>query len=120
MLDQAHLGVATGVLTFLRSLGGALGVAVLGAIALGKGLPLGGESLQVASSDATSATPFVYIFLACTTAMTLSLVLFLLSRKGRYVAAPRAEWSEQGRQRNRMTRQISFQNRNALLWPRTN
>src|SRR5262245_13367091 len=41
---QAHLGVATGMLTFLRSLGGALGVAVLGAIALGHGIPLGAEA----------------------------------------------------------------------------
>jgi MFS family permease len=76
-VDQVHLGVATGVLTFLRSLGGGLGVAVLGAIALGNGFQLGGESLQVASNHATSATPFAYIFLACTTAMALSLVLFL-------------------------------------------
>ena len=44
-VDKAHLGVATGVLTFLRSLGSALGVAMLGAIALGYGLPLGGEAI---------------------------------------------------------------------------
>ncbi|RWG35546.1 MAG: MFS transporter, partial [Mesorhizobium sp.] len=36
-VDRAHLGVATGVLTFLRTLGGALGVALLGAVALGYG-----------------------------------------------------------------------------------
>ena len=40
-VDRMHLGVATGVLTFLRSLGGALGVALLGAVALGYGMPLG-------------------------------------------------------------------------------
>ena len=39
-VDRMHLGVATGVLTFLRSLGSALGVAMLGAVALGYGLPL--------------------------------------------------------------------------------
>ena len=43
-VDQQHLGVATGMLTFLRSLGSALGVAVLGAIALGYGIPLGAEA----------------------------------------------------------------------------
>ncbi|HEX4299070.1 MAG TPA: MFS transporter, partial [Devosia sp.] len=43
-VDQKHLGVATGVMTFLRSLGSALGVAVLGAIALGYGVPLGAEN----------------------------------------------------------------------------
>ena len=76
-VDQAHLGVATGVLTFLRSLGGALGVAVLGAIALGHRLPLGGESLQVANTAAISTTPFAYIFLACAAAMALALIAFL-------------------------------------------
>ncbi len=81
-VDQAHLGVATGVLTFLRSLGGALGVAALGAIALGNGLPLGGESLQVASTAVGSAMPFAYIFLACAAAMALSLlVLYLMPEK---------------------------------------
>ena len=42
-VDRMHLGVATGVLTFLRSLGSALGVAMLGAVALGYGLPLAEE-----------------------------------------------------------------------------
>ncbi|QRI66511.1 MFS transporter (plasmid) [Shinella sp. PSBB067] len=77
-VDQAHLGVATGVLTFLRSLGGALGVAMLGAIALGNGLPLGGEALQTASSIPASATAFTYIFAACAAATALSLLVFRL------------------------------------------
>jgi EmrB/QacA subfamily drug resistance transporter len=77
-VEQAHLGVATGVLTFLRSLGGALGVAILGAIALGNGLPLGGEHLQTAGTAAGSSTPFAYIFIACATVMAMSLVTFQL------------------------------------------
>lgn len=77
-VDQAHLGVATGVLTFLRSLGGALGVAMLGAIALSNGLPLGGEHLQAAGAPVTSALPFAYIFAACALATALSLLLFSL------------------------------------------
>ena len=77
-VDQAHLGVATGVLTFLRSLGGALGVALLGAIALGNGLPLLGEHLPAAGATATSALPFAYIFIACAVTTALSLVLFHL------------------------------------------
>ncbi|MCQ4628794.1 MFS transporter [Shinella sp. CPCC 100929] len=77
-VDQAHLGVATGVLTFLRSLGSALGVAILGAIALGNGLPLGGEAIQTVSTGVTSALPFTYIFLACAVTMALSLVIFQL------------------------------------------
>ena len=77
-VDQAHLGVATGVLTFLRSLGGALGVAMLGAIALSNGLPLGGEHVQAVVTGAPSILPFTYIFIACAAATALSLVLFHL------------------------------------------
>jgi len=36
-VDPAHLGVATGAVTFLRSLGGAMGVSILGAVFLGYG-----------------------------------------------------------------------------------
>ena len=36
-VDPAHLGVATGAVTFLRSLGGAMGVSILGAVLLGYG-----------------------------------------------------------------------------------
>jgi len=72
-VDHAHLGVATGLLSFLRSLGGALGVAVLGAIALGYGLPLGGEGLKTVSA-ATSAKPFTMIFLVSAIIMVAALV----------------------------------------------
>jgi EmrB/QacA subfamily drug resistance transporter len=77
-VDQAHLGVATGVLTFLRSLGGALGVAILGAIALGNGLPLVGEAVEASETGSLPATAFTYIFVACASSMALSLVLFHL------------------------------------------
>jgi EmrB/QacA subfamily drug resistance transporter len=76
-VDKAHLGVATGVLTFLRSLGSALGVAMLGAIALGYGLPLGGEAMEV-SGHSASATPFAMIFLACGATMLAALVTLAL------------------------------------------
>jgi MFS family permease len=36
-VDPAHLGVATGAATFLRALGGAMGVSILGAVFLGYG-----------------------------------------------------------------------------------
>lgn len=75
-VDQAHLGVATGLLTFLRSLGGALGVALLGAIALGNGLPLGGEHVQATAAGALPALPFTYIFIACLVTTALAFVLF--------------------------------------------
>jgi len=62
-VDQQHLGVATGMLTFLRSLGAALGVAVLGAIALGYGIPLGAEA-GGGLPHVTDTFPFAVLFYA--------------------------------------------------------
>ncbi|MDX8528264.1 MDR family MFS transporter [Mesorhizobium sp. MSK_1335] len=80
-VDRAHLGVATGVLTFLRTLGGALGVAMLGAVALGYGLPLSAEGSQT-HIQLTSALPFVMIFVTAGITLVLALiVLFLMPEK---------------------------------------
>ncbi|TPI68119.1 MFS transporter [Mesorhizobium sp. B3-1-3] len=80
-VDRAHLGVATGVLTFLRTLGGALGVALLGAVALGYGLPLSAEGSQT-HIQLASALPFVMIFVAAGIMLVLALaVLFLMPEK---------------------------------------
>lgn len=76
-VDRAHLGVATGMLAFLRSLGGALGVAMLGTIALSYGLPLGGEGMQ-GVGHAVSADVFVVIFLAAAAALVASLFALIL------------------------------------------
>lgn len=76
-VDRAHLGVATGVLTFLRSLGGALGVAMLGAVALGYGLPLAAEG-SLSHIELTSAMPFVMIFLTAGITLVLALVALAL------------------------------------------
>ncbi|RWM12835.1 MAG: MFS transporter [Mesorhizobium sp.] len=76
-VDRAHLGVATGVLTFLRTLGGALGVAMLGAVALGYGLPLAAEGSQT-HIQLTSATPFVMIFLTAGVTLVLALIALAL------------------------------------------
>ncbi|MET2826577.1 MDR family MFS transporter [Mesorhizobium shangrilense] len=76
-VDRMHLGVATGVLTFLRSLGSALGVAMLGAVALGFGLPLAGEGVQVAGHVA-SVLPFEMIFLVAAATLVLGLITLTL------------------------------------------
>ena len=76
-VDRAHLGVATGVLTFLRTLGGALGVAMLGAVALGYGLPLSAEGSQT-PIQLTSALPFQMIFIAAGITLVLALVAMAL------------------------------------------
>ena len=63
-VDQMHLGVATGMLAFLGvTRWRALGVAVLGAIALGFGVPLGADAPwagRVAHFD--DAAPFAVLF----------------------------------------------------------
>ena len=89
-VDRAHLGVATGVMTFLRTLGGALGVAALGAIALGYGLPLGHEGASAVRVADTA--PFAAIFLAAAALMFACLVaIWLMPEKalrGRDPEAP--------------------------------
>ncbi|WP_315920101.1 MDR family MFS transporter [Mesorhizobium sp. SP-1A] len=74
-VDRMHLGVATGMLTFLRSLGAALGVALLGAVALAYHLPLMGEGVQV-TTLLTSAAPFAMIFLVCVAMLVAALATF--------------------------------------------
>jgi len=89
-VDKAHLGVATGVLTFLRSLGSALGVAMLGAVALGYGLPLGGEALRTGHHIATGDT-FAMIYLVCAATTMLAFVaLWLMPEKELRGHAPEA------------------------------
>lgn len=76
-VDRMHLGIATGMLTFLRTLGGALGVAVLGAIGLSYGIPLGSEGAQSSIGTAPSDA-FMMIFFGCAVLMGLALVTFAL------------------------------------------
>jgi MFS family permease len=94
-VDKAHLGVATGVLTFLRSLGSALGVAMLGAVALGYGLPLGGEGLRV-GAHVTTAEPFAMIFLVCavTTLLGFAMLWIMPERTLRGYASETVNVSE--------------------------
>lgn len=76
-VDRAHLGVATGVLTFLRSLGSAIGVAVLGAVALGYGIPLAGEAMrQHAVTGAGQG--FSTIYLVCAAMLVMALICLAL------------------------------------------
>jgi len=76
-VDHAHLGVATGVLTFMRSLGAALGVALLGAVAASYGLKIG-ETEVAAQGGALLAKPFAAVFMWCGVIMIIGLAGFLL------------------------------------------
>jgi EmrB/QacA subfamily drug resistance transporter len=77
-VDPMHLGVATGMLTFLRSLGSALGVAVLGAIALGYGIPLGAEGQGGTVTHVASAFPFSVLYYSMAAMMLASAVIYAL------------------------------------------
>lgn len=75
-VSRADLGVATGVLTFLRSLGGASGVAALGAVAIGFDVPLGRSEMTAGAVHL--AQPFVIIFLIAAAIMLGSLIALAL------------------------------------------
>jgi MFS family permease len=94
-VDRVHLGVATGLITFMRSLGGAMGVAAFGAVALGYDLPLGREGAGTVGTMAASPTAFAVIFLASAGCIFVAfLVLVLMPEKplqGAAEAAPAVE-----------------------------
>ena len=77
-VDQVHLGVATGMLTFLRSLGSALGVAVLAAIALGLGVPLGAEMGNAHVTHVSDPFPFAVLFCAMAAMMLAGAIITAL------------------------------------------
>jgi len=78
-VDQAHLGVATGAATFLRSLGGAIGVSVLGAIFLGYGFARNAEAAKGLSNLGPQAgAAFGAIFLTAGIGLVISDVFLLL------------------------------------------
>ena len=79
-VERAHLGVATGVLSFLRTLGGALGVAILGAIALSFGLPLGRVG-GGAVGTVDAVRPFTAMFTVAAGIMVLSFLCLLAMRE---------------------------------------
>jgi EmrB/QacA subfamily drug resistance transporter len=76
-VDQKHLGVATGLLTFLRSLGSALGVAVLGAIALGYSIPLGAATGSLQVSHIADPWPFAVLDFVMAAMMLLATLIYI-------------------------------------------
>ena len=77
-VEQKHLGVATGMLTFLRSLGGALGVAALGAVALSYGVPLGTEAGTGGAARVTDAGPFTVLYFVMAAMMLVAAAIYLV------------------------------------------
>jgi MFS family permease len=74
-VERKDLGVATGLLTFLRSLGGAIGVAAIGAIALGNNLPLAGEGVATTAASGPHGS-FSIIFLAAAAMLLAALIVY--------------------------------------------
>ena len=74
-VDQRHLGVATGMLTFLRSLGAALGVAVLGAILLAHAIPLG-HGAEGRMFHVTDPRPFAVMYYAMAAIMLVATAIY--------------------------------------------
>ena len=76
-VEHRNLGVATGVLTFLRSLGSAIGVAVLGAVVFGAGRTMASEPMKSAEAGLASQSDFgqafVYVFLVAAIGLGVSL-----------------------------------------------
>ena len=74
-----HLGVATGAATFLRSLGGAMGVSVLGAVFLSYGFAQNAEAAKGLSDLGPRAdAAFAMIFLTAGIGLVLAEVFLLL------------------------------------------
>jgi len=89
-VQRSQMGIATGAANFFRALFSALMVAALGVIVLGH---LGGgagtavETLAKSASEATLATAFRYVFIACALVLTAGLA-FLITMEERPLKGP--------------------------------
>ncbi|MBV9491387.1 MAG: MFS transporter [Verrucomicrobia bacterium] len=78
-VDPAHLGVATGAATFLRSLGGAMGVSALGAVFLSYGFAQNIEAAKGLSDLGPQAgAAFAAIFTTAGIGLVITVVFLLL------------------------------------------
>lgn len=75
-VDMRDLGVATGVLSFMRALGSSLGVAVAGAVGAASGVTIAaGERLSTAVPQHVDARHFAPVFGAAAVAVALAFLL---------------------------------------------
>jgi MFS family permease len=88
-VDPANLGVATGAVTFLRSLGGAMGVSVLGAVFLSYGF---GQNAEAASElidlGPQAGAAFSAIFLTAGIGLVITNVFLLLMEEKQLRSGP--------------------------------
>jgi hypothetical protein len=78
-VEPHNVGVATGVSTFLRALGAAVGVAVIGAVAAAAGISVN-EGLQASQANLQGVTgeAFRPVFLAVSVIVSLGLTLLAI------------------------------------------
>jgi MFS family permease len=76
-VDRIHLGTATGLLSMMRSLGAALGVAAFGAILVGHGGSLGAEHESYAIAELSSSRAFSILYLAAAVMMLVATLIYL-------------------------------------------
>lgn len=75
-VDVRDLGVATGVLSFMRALGSSLGVAVVGAVGAASGVTIAaGERLSTTTPHQVAAQSFAPVFVAAAVAVALAFIL---------------------------------------------
>jgi hypothetical protein len=78
-VDPAHLGAATGAATFLRALGGAMGVSILGAVFLSYGFAQNAEAAKGLSDLGPQAgAAFATIFLTAGIGLVITDVFLLV------------------------------------------
>jgi MFS family permease len=85
-VEPANLGIATATLTFMRSLGGAIGVAVLGSVFLSHGIAI--ESIEAAHQPSTGTSvefalqkAFALVFFLATGFLSAAQICLLLMRE---------------------------------------
>ena len=78
-VEYRNLGIATAILSFLRTLGSAIGVAAIGAVALASGLPAVGEGTGTVATGSADliALAFRNVFFAAGVMTLIALAFFL-------------------------------------------
>jgi MFS family permease len=81
-VDPRDMGVATGVLAFMRALGSSIGVAVVGAVGAASGIAVSmaetGSRGAVSTLDRVPAGAFAPVFLAASISLALGFIFLLL------------------------------------------
>ena len=91
-VDPRDMGVATGVLAFLRALGSSIGVAVVGAVGSAAGIAVGLASANGTAAQHVPGSAFTPVFFAASISLALAFAMLTLmpelALRGRAASAP--------------------------------